>query len=182
MRFVYVPSAAAPAGQFVQHIAAVADSHIVHDSSVDRARYDALLAPLDDGDELLTPGLEHLGDTTRAALASLRRAMDAGIRVTLLREGMDGAVILQIAALLGALPGTEDAPRPLQGCRAYGRATPGSVARILALSADGAPIRTIAAAVGLSIATVVRVRHAHRAALSALRSADRLVECLGSAQ
>lgn len=147
------------------------DARKLTDTSVDRAGYDALLALLGDGDELLTPGLEHLGDTTRTALAALRRAVDAGIHVTLLREGMEDGVVLQAVVLLKALSDAAEAPPPRRpGGRPYGRVTPERVA-----------VREIAATVGLSVGAVMKVRRAHRAAPRAPWNADGLAECLGSA-
>ncbi|MFD1624377.1 helix-turn-helix domain-containing protein [Azospirillum griseum] len=59
--------------------------------------------------------------------------------------------------------------------------TPELVAEILALSATGVVVREIAATVGLSVGTVMRVRRAHRAVPRAPWTADGLAECLGSA-
>lgn len=182
MRIVYIHSASAPAGPFDQHATAIVDARTLTDASVDRAGYDALLALLGDGDDLLIPGLEHLGDTARTALAALRRAVDAGIRVTLLRDGLEGGVVLQAAALLEALPDADEPPPPRRpGGRPYARVTPERVARILALSAVGVVVREIAVTVGLSVGAVMKVRQAHRAAPRAPWTADGLAECLGSA-
>ncbi len=182
MRIVYIHGTSAPADQLDEHTAAVADAIVVRDASADRTRYDALLALLDEGDELLTPGLEHLGDTARTALAALRRAVDAGIRVTLLRDGLEGGVVLQAAALLEALPDAGEAPPPRRpGGRPYGRVTPERVAQILALSAAGVVVREIAVTVGLSVGAVMKVRRTHRAVPRAPWTADGLAECLGSA-
>lgn len=183
MRIVYIHGSSAPTGQLDEHTAAVADAIVVHDASAGRTRYDALLALLDEGDELLTPGLEHLGDTARPALASLRRAVDAGIRVTLLRDGLDGGVALQAVAFLEALSDAGDAPP--SACperRPHGRVTPERVTRILSLSAAGVVVREIAATVGLSVSAVMKVRRAHRAAPPApWPAAGGLADCLGSA-
>jgi transposase-like protein len=64
-----------------------------------------------------------------------------------------------------------------QGYRPYRRATPERVAEILALSANGTPIRVIAETVGLSSCTVMRVRRIHRGLPHASWPSD----CLGSA-
>ncbi|WP_431858873.1 hypothetical protein [Azospirillum sp.] len=178
MRIVYVHSgtASAAASLLSGHAVAITDARILHDSSADAAGRDMLLAILADGDELLVPGVDHLGGTAGAVLASLRRAADARVRVTILCEDLDGAAIVQAAALLAALPTADDAPEPRKVCRSYGRATPERVARILALSAGGTPVRAIAAAVGLSIPTVMRVRRIHRAS----RASSQAAGCLGS--
>lgn len=181
MRIIYVHGCptATPAGQPDEY-AAISGPRVLHDTSAGRAGREFLLAILAEGDDLLVPSLRHLGDTADAALASLRRAVDAGARVTLLRDGLDGATILKVAAHLEALSGAGGASRSLPSYRAYGRATPERVTEIVALSAAGTPIRTIAATVGLSVATVVRIRQAHRASLRSLRSAVGLTECQGS--
>lgn len=137
-------------------------------------------ADLADGDDLLVPDLGHLGATARAALASLRRASEAGVRVFVLRGSMEGAAILRVAELLEPLPDGGEAAAACPGSRPYGRVTRESVAEILALSAAGVVVREIAATVGLSVATVMRVRRDHRAA-PALRPTAGLGECLGNA-
>lgn len=177
MRVVYMHSATADLTE--GDAAAIAGARIVQDTSVDRAGLSTLLALLADGDDLLVPDLGHLGATARAALASLRRASEAGVRVFVLRGGLDGAAILRVAEHLESLPdGGEAAACP--GSRPYGRVTRESVAEILALSAAGVVVRKIATTVGLSVATVMRVRRDHRAA-PALRPTASLAECLGSA-
>ncbi len=179
MRVVYIHAATADLTD--GDAAAIAGARIVQDTSVDRAGLGTLLALLADGDDLLVPKIGHLGATARTALASLRRAADAGVRVSILQDGLDGAAILRVAELLESLPNAGDAgshPRP--GSRAYGRATPARIAEILSLSAAGVAVRTIATTVGLSVATVMRVRRDHRAA-PAFRPAAGLAECLGSA-
>ncbi|WP_448208521.1 helix-turn-helix domain-containing protein [Azospirillum sp. sgz302134] len=183
MRIVYVHSASATADMADGYAAAIAGARIVHDASVDRAGLNTLLALLADGDDLLVPDLGHLGATARTALASLRRAAEAGVRISILRHSLDGAAILRVAELLASLPNTGDAPSPpaRPGSRPYGRATPERVAEILALSAAGVLVREIAAAVGLSVGTVMRVRRDHRAAPRTLGPVVGLAECLGNA-
>ncbi|TWA88810.1 hypothetical protein FBY14_107182 [Azospirillum brasilense] len=88
MRVVYIHSATADLTE--GDAAAIADARIVQDTSVDRAGLSTLLALLADGDDLLVPDLGHLGATARAALASLRRASEAGVRVFVLRGGVSG--------------------------------------------------------------------------------------------
>ncbi|PWC90267.1 hypothetical protein TSH100_02950 [Azospirillum sp. TSH100] len=180
MRVVYIHSATADLTE--GDAAAIAGARIVQDTSVDRAGLSTLLALLADGDDLLVPDLGHLGATARAALASLRRASEAGVRVFVLRGSMEGAAILQVAELLELLPDGGEAAAPARpGSRPYGRATPESVAEILALSAAGVVVREIASTVGLSVATVMRVRRENRAVPHTLQPITGLAECLGSA-
>ncbi|MGF7172779.1 hypothetical protein [Azospirillum doebereinerae] len=180
MRVVYIHSTTADLTD--GDAAAIAGARIVQDTSVDRVGLSTLLALLDDGDDLLVPDLGHLGATARAALASLRRASEAGVRVFILRDGLDGAAILRVAELLKPLPDSGEAPPPARpGSRPYGRATPARVAEILALSAAGVLVREIAATVGLSAGTVMRVRRESRAVPRALRPTAGLAECLGNA-
>lgn len=178
MRVVYVHSATADLND--GDAAAIAGTRIVQDTSVDRAGLSTLLALLADGDDLLVPDLGHLGATARAALASLRRASEAGVRVFVLRGGLDGAAILRVAELLEPLPDGGEAAPACPGSRPYGRATPDRVAEILSMSAAGVAVRKIAMTVGLSVATVMRVRRDHRV-VPPLRPTAGLAECLGSA-
>lgn len=141
MCILYIHSSASLTADLLdRHAAAIAGARVLRDSSADQARHDTLLTLLADGDELLVPGLEHLGATSSMILASLRRAVEAGARVTLLHDGIDGASILRAAALLEALP---DADRPSlrRDSRPYRRATPERVAEILALTATGCRLR-----------------------------------------
>ncbi len=177
MRVVYIHSSASPTADLLdRHAAAIAGACVLRDSSADQAGRDTLLTLLTDGDELLVPGLEHLGATSSMILASLRRAVEAGARVTLLQDGLDGVSILRAAALIEALP---DADRPSlrRDSRPYRRATPERIAEILALTATGTPIRVIAETVGLSSGTVMRVRRIHRLLPHSSWPSD----CLGSA-
>ncbi|MBY6260850.1 hypothetical protein EI613_02790 [Azospirillum sp. 412522] len=177
MRVVYIHSSASSTADLLdRHATAIAGARILRDSSADQAGRDTLLTLLAEDDELLVPGLEHLGASSSMILASLRRAVEAGTRVTLLQDGIDGVSILRAAALLEALP---DADRPSlrRNSRPYRRATPKRVAEILALTATGTPIRVIAETVGLSSGTVMRVRRIHRVLPHASWPSD----CLGSA-
>ncbi|MDR6770746.1 hypothetical protein [Azospirillum sp. BE72] len=178
MRVVYIHSTlVSPTADLLdRHAAVIAGARVLRDSSAEWAGRDTLLTLLADGDELLVPGLEHLGATSSMILASLRRAVEAGARVTLLQDDLDGISILRAAALLESLP---DADRPSlrRDSRPYHRATPERVAEILALTATGTPIRVIAETVGLSSGTVVRVRRIHRV----LPHASWPSECLSSA-
>lgn len=179
MRVVYIHSATADLTD--GDAAAIAGARIVQDTSVDRAGLSTLLALLADGDDLLVPDLGHLGATARTALASLRRASEAGVRVFVLRGGLDGAAILRVAEHLESLPDGGEAAAPARpGSRPYGHVTPDRVAEILSLSAAGVVVRKIAMTVGLSVGTVMRVRRDHRAA-PALRPTAGLGECLGNA-
>ncbi|ALG69971.1 hypothetical protein VY88_10250 [Azospirillum thiophilum] len=178
MRILYIHSSAPPTADLLdRHAAAIAGARVLRDSSAEQAGRDTLLTLLVDGDELLVPGLEHLGATSSMILASLRRAVEVGARVTLLHDGIDGASILRAAALLEALPDAADMPSPRRDSRPYRRATPERVAEILALSASGMPIRVIAETVGLSSGTVMRVRRIHRVLPHSSWPSD----CLGSA-
>ncbi|PWC91890.1 hypothetical protein [Azospirillum sp. TSO5] len=178
MRVVYIHSTSvSPAADLLDgHAAAIAGARVLRDTSAAQAGRDTLLTLLADGDELLVPDLEHLGATSSMILASLRRAVEAGARVTLLQVGIDGASILRAAALLEALPDA-DGPSPRRDSRPYRRATPERIAEILALSASGMPIRVIAENVGLSSGTVMRVRRIHRVLPHSSWPSD----CLGSA-
>lgn len=178
MRVVYIHSTlVSPTADLLdRHAAAIAGARVLRDSSADQAGRDTLLTLLADGDELLVPGLEHLGATSGVILDSLRRAVGAGARVTLLQDGLDGVSILRAVALLEALPDA-DRPSPRRDSRPYRRATPERVAEILALSANGTPIRVIAETVGLSSGTVMRVRRIHRVLPHTSWPSD----CLGSA-
>lgn len=178
MRVFYLHSDATATVLLDQHAAAIAGARILNDRSDDRAGRDALLELLRDGDELLVSTLEHLGDTAEAALATLRCAVRSGARVTLLQEGLDGALLMRAADLLDTLPKSGDARGgPFTARRPRGRATPGKVAEILALSSARVPIRAISLAVGLSEGTVNRIRRAHRASWTA----DCMGDCMGSA-
>ncbi len=178
MRVLYIHSTSvSPTADLLdRHAPAIAGARVLRDSSAEQAGRDTLLTLLADGDELLVPGLEHLGATSSMILASLRRAVEAGARVTLLHDDLDGISILRAAALPEALP---DADRPSlrRASRRYRRATPERIAEILALTASGTPIRVIAETVGLSAGTVMRVRRIHRVLPRAPWPAD----CLGSA-
>lgn len=179
MRVLYIHhSSASPTADLLdRHADVIAGARIMRDSSADQAGRDTLLTLLADDDELLVPGLEHLGATSSMILASLRRAVEAGARVTLLQDDLDGISILRAAALLEALPDPADVPSFHRGHRPYRRATSERVAEILALSANGTPIRVIAETVGLSSGTVMRVRRIHRVPPHASWPSD----CLGSA-
>ncbi|WP_377809013.1 hypothetical protein ABNQ38_27625 [Azospirillum sp. A29] len=179
MRFFYIHSTSATvtAELLSQHAAVIAGARVLRDTSVDQAGRDTLLTLLAEGDELLVPRLEHLGATSGVILASLRRAIEAGVSVTLLQDGLDGVSILRVAALIEALPDAANAPPSCRAHRPYGRATPERIAQILALSANGTPIRVIAETVGLSAGTVMRVRRFHRVLPHTPWSTD----CLGSA-
>lgn len=176
MRVVYIHTATADLTD--GDAAAITGARIVQDTSVDRAGLSTVLALLDDGDDLLVPDLGHLGATAGAALASLRLASEAGVRVFVLRGGLDGAAILRVAELLELLPDGGEAAAPAR--RPYGHVTPDRVAEILSLSAAGVAVRKIAMTVGLSAGTVMRVRRDHRAAPPP-RPTVGLAECLGSA-
>ncbi|KAA0576717.1 helix-turn-helix domain-containing protein [Azospirillum sp. Sh1] len=176
MRVVYIHAATADLTD--GDAAAIAGARIVQDTSVDRAGLDTLLALLADGDDLLVPKIGHLGATACTTLASLRRAADAGVRVSILQDGLDGAAILRVAELLELLPDGGEAAAPAR--RPYGHVTPDRVAEILSLSAAGVAVRKIAMTVGLSAGTVMRVRRDHRAA-PVPRPAAGFAECLGSA-
>ena len=178
MRVLYIihSSASSTADLLDRHAAAIAGARILRDSSADQVGRDTLLTLLTNGDELLVPDLEHLGATSSMILASLRRAVEAGARVTLLQDGIDGVSILRAAALLESLPDA-DRPSSRRNSRPYRRATPERVAEILALSANGTPIRVIAETVGLSSCTVMRIRRIHRVLPHPSWPSD----CLGSA-
>ncbi len=178
MRVVYIHSTSvSPTADLLdRHAAVIAGARVLLDTSAEQAGRDTLLSLLADGDELLVPGIEHLGATSSMILASLRRAVEAGARITLLQDDLDGISILRAAALLEALLDA-DRPSPRRDSRPYRRATPERVAEILALTANGTPISVIAETVGLSSGTVMRVRRIHRVLPHASWPAD----CLGSA-
>ncbi len=177
MRVVYIHSSASSTADLLdRHATAIAGARILRDSSADQAGRDTLLTLLTDGDELLVPGPEHLGANSGVILDSLRRAIGAGARVTLLQDGLDCVSILRAAALLEALPDA-DRPSVRRDSRPYRRATPERITEILVLSANGTPIRVIAEMVGLSSCTVIRVRRIHRVLPHASWPSD----CLGSA-
>ena len=185
MRAVYIRSRACPMStpaDLPDKHATIIGALVLYDSSADQAGLEFLPATLAEGDDLLVPGVRDLGDTADAAPASTRRAAESGVRVTLLRDGLDGGVVLQVATLLEALSDNGDTrSRPRTEFRAYVRATPGRVSEIVALSAAGVVVREIAATVGLSVSTVMRVRRAHRGVPRAPLPVDGLAECLGNA-
>lgn len=181
MRAVYIRSRACPMSapaELPDEHAAITGAIVLHDSSTGHAGREFLLATLAKGNDLLVPSIRDLGDAVDEALASLRRAVDVGARVTLRRDGLDGGVVLRVVALLKALSNNGDTPsRPRPECHA----TPERVTEIVALSAAGVVVREIAAIVGLSVSTVMRVRRAHRGVPRAPWPIDGVVECLGRA-
>ncbi|WP_124711160.1 recombinase family protein [Gordonia insulae] len=130
-----------------------------------RPGWTALLDYARPGDTAVVIGVDRLGRTTREVLASARDLADRQIGLRSLREGLDtddlaGAMIVGVLASLAELDGEPARLRP-------GAASGSSVGRPRALDddqvavaerlrADGQPVPTIAATLGVSRATLYR--------------------------
>ncbi|TWA88802.1 hypothetical protein FBY14_107174 [Azospirillum brasilense] len=164
MRVYYARSPATPVTTLPKDPACGHGAHAVLERDATTARRDLLLELLQQGDEVLVPTISALGDTADDVVSVIRRMLDRGASVRLLREGLDGATFVRaMDALALAALRFPDAAASAAMRRPWRRSTPADVTENINLSRMGRPVARIGEAVGLSVGTIARIRCARGA-------------------